>query len=157
MSTFGVVALMMIAGQGPHLSVVAAGLKHPWSMAFVSRTEALVTEKDGQLQRMNLSDGSRVEVPGVPKDLDNVRRGDPRDNSGLFDVVLHPDFGSNRGVYLSYASKGPGGTTTKVIRGRYVQGRLNDVKTILEVLPRSVDRFHYGGWSSDRIGCSTSP
>ncbi|MEL6195664.1 MAG: PQQ-dependent sugar dehydrogenase [Myxococcota bacterium] len=124
---------------------VVKGLKHPWSIAFLPEGGALVTEKDGQLQRVDLKSGQTEQVQGFPSDLDNVRGDDPRDNSGLFDVVLHPQFAKNRLIYVSYASKGEGGTTTRVIRARYRHPSLDQVTPILEVKPRSPDRFHYGG------------
>lgn len=126
-------------------TVVVQGLRHPWSIAFLNRTHALVTEKDGTLQLVHLGSGEKAAVAGVPSDLDNVRRNDPRDNSGLFDVVLDPSFATNSRVYLSYSAKGDGGTTTKVVRARYRQRGLHELTTLLDIRPRSADRFHYGG------------
>ena len=77
-------------------TTVASGLAHPWDMAFLGTTDALVTEKDGTLRRVNLGTGEVASVQGVPSDLDNIRRSDTRDNSGLFGVVTDPDFAENR-------------------------------------------------------------
>ena len=144
------IPVLLLSSAAPHAadlerSLVAEGLRHPWSMAFVSASEALVTEKDGYLQRLDLGSGQFRKVDGIPSDLDNVRGDDPRDNSGLFDVVLHPRFPRDRRIFLSYASKGTGGATTKVISGQYDGTRLQGVKTLLEATPRTGDRFHYGG------------
>lgn len=122
---------------------VARGLKHPWGMAFLPDGAFIVTEKDGGLKRVDAS-GAIINISGLPGDVDNVRQ-DPRDNSGLFDVALHPRFAANRLLYLAYASKGEGGTTTKLIRARLTGSRLDDVRTLFEATPRSGDRFHYGG------------
>lgn len=122
---------------------VARGLKHPWGMAFLPHGRILITEKDGGLKLVG-STGKIEDIAGLPADIDNVRQ-NPRDNSGLFDVALHPRFADNRLVYLAYASKGDGGSTTKLVRARLEGSRLVDVRTLFEAAPRSLDRFHYGG------------
>lgn len=124
--------------------IVARGLRHPWSMAFLPNGDFLVTEKDGTLQRVTPA-GRVSPIGGVPDDLDNTRQ-DPRDNSGLFDVVLHPQFPSNGLIYFAYASKRPGGTTTtKLVRAQLDGDLLTEVRTLFQATPRTGDRFHYGG------------
>lgn len=122
---------------------IASGLRHPWSLAFLPGGGMLVTEKDGGLVRVG-ADGAVTAIAGMPDDLDNVRQ-DPRDNSGLFDIALHPDFAANGLLYLAYASRGAGGTTTRLIRARLEGDRLTGVESLFEATPRSGDRFHYGG------------
>ena len=122
------------------------GLAHPWSMAFLNESEALVTEKDGQLKYVNLATKTQKPLAGFPDDLvDDIREADPRDNAGLFDVVIDPAYAKNGWVYISYAAAGVGGTTTKVIRGRINNDSLVNVQTLLIATPYSADRFHYGG------------
>lgn len=132
--------------------LVASGLAHPWGIAFLDRSRALVTEKDGGLWMIDLESGHKQSVTGLPSDLDNVRR-EPRDNAGLFDVALDPQFGVNRRVFFSYASKDRDDsgalTTTKLVSARLQlfnsEVRIDRVTTWFEALPRSSDRFHYGG------------
>lgn len=131
--------------------VVTAGLRHPWGLAFLPDRAALVTEKDGGLWRVDLTSGARVEVAGLPTDVANKRL-DPRDNSGLFDVAVDPDVARNGRIFIAYASRAGAAddapTTTKLISARLVDGaqpRLVDVTTWFEALPRTTDRFHYGG------------
>lgn len=131
--------------------VVTAGLRHPWGMAFLPDGSALVTEKEGGLWRVDLARGARVEVTGLPDDVAR-RRLDPRDNSGLFDVAVDPDFARNGRIFIAYASKAGAAddapTTTKLIAARLEDGpqpRLSQVTTWFEAGPRTADRFHYGG------------
>ena len=138
--------------EGPRDEIAATrvtlleGLAHPWSMAFLNDSEGLVTEKDGQLKYVNLATKTQRPVAGFPDDLvDDIREADPRDNAGLFDVVIDPAYTKNGWVYISYASAGVGGTTTKVIRGRINNDSLVNVQTLLIATPYSADRFHYGG------------
>jgi aldose sugar dehydrogenase len=91
------------------------------------------------------ADGSKRPIDGLPRDLDNRRLNDPRDDSGLFDVVLDHDFARSGRLYLSYSSAGSGGTTTSLMAARLDGDRLRDVEVLFEALPRTADRFHYGG------------
>ncbi len=125
---------------------VLDSLKHPWSMAMQSEEEALVAEKDGNLLKVNLSTKEKTVIQGFPEDLiDSIRVEDPRDNSGIFDIVLDPQFIDNALVYIAYAAEGTGGSTTKVIRGKLVNDTLVQIETLLVATPYSADLFHYGG------------
>ena len=82
------------------LEVIAQGLEHPWSLAFLPDGQFLVTERPGRLRL--ITDGRlRLQpVAGLPDNIAAVGQG------GLLDVALHPDFTTNRLVYLSYAGQG---------------------------------------------------
>jgi glucose/arabinose dehydrogenase len=69
---------------------------------------ALLTEKEGKLWLVNVEDGSRRKVSGVPS-VHVAGQG------GLGDVVVHPDFAGNQRVYLSYVEAGPNGTSGAVV------------------------------------------
>jgi len=53
----------------PTKETVMDGLKRPWSMAFLSSTEALVAEKDGDLLKVNLSTKTKTIIQGFPTDV----------------------------------------------------------------------------------------
>jgi len=93
---------------------VARGLVNPWSLAFLPDGTLLVTEKDGRLRVIRGDALDPKPVPGVPM----VR---VQGRSGLMDVVLHPQFASNRLLYFSYLK--PAGTERQsaltVARGRF--------------------------------------
>jgi glucose/arabinose dehydrogenase len=114
---------------------VADGLVNPWSMAFLPGGDMLVTERPGRLRVIR--DGTLLidPVPGVPEVF-------AQGQGGLLDVVLHPDFASNRLVYLSYSKPVGEGSTTAVARGRFENDRLSDVEEIFEA--DSQGRGHYG-------------
>ena len=128
-------------------TVVIDDLRSPWSLAFLSATEALISEKEGELLKVDLSTGDREPIAGLPADLvDDIRSQTRADNGGLFDVALHPDFDVTPWVYLSYAAKSDQGRTTKVIRARLDQSELKDHETLLVATPFTEDEFfHYGG------------
>jgi glucose/arabinose dehydrogenase len=115
---------------------VADGLVNPWSIAFLPGGDMLVTERPGRLRIVR--DGTLLADPvqGLPEVF-------ARGQGGLLDVVPHPDFASNRLLYLSY-SKPLGGdeSTTAVIRGRFEGHRLTAVEEVFEAQTRG--RGHYG-------------
>ncbi len=127
--------------------MIVDSLNHPWSMAFISEDDVLITEKDGDLLRVHLTSKKRSIVKGFPRDLtDSIRVVWRGDNSGIFEVVLHPDFKNNKQLYISYASKKQNkGSTTKVIRAQLENDTLTNIKTILEAGPFTREYFHYGG------------
>lgn len=115
---------------------VADGLIRPWSMAFLPDGELLVTEQPGRLRVVRDGELLPESVTGVPEVF-------YQGQGGLLDVVPHPDFASNRLLYLSYSKPLPGEeSTTAVVRGRYRDGALEDVEEIFEA--RSRGRGHYG-------------
>lgn len=131
----------------PKKQVVVDGLNHPWSIAFVSDNEALISEKDGNLLRVDLQSKEKHIVKGFPSDLtDSIRAIHFGDNSGVFEVLTDPNFDTEPWVYLSYASKKNGlGTTTKVVRAKLENDSLYDHETLIEADPYTREYFHYGG------------
>lgn len=118
---------------------VAEGLVNPWSMTWLPNGDMLVTERPGRLRIVR---GGRLlpdPVPGLPE----IRQGG---QGGLLDVVLHPNFASNRLVYLSYAKPNADGSqgTTAVIRGRWENDRLVNVEEIFEAKAWTQGRGHHG-------------
>jgi len=115
---------------------VADGLVNPWAMAWLPGGDMLITERPGRLRIVR--DGSLLPdpVPGIP---DVFARG----QGGLFDVLPHPDFASNRWLYLSYARPMGEGSTTAVIRGRFENDRFTDIEEIFEAVTEGGG--HYGG------------
>ena len=101
-------------GDRPFTVTEIAKFSTPWAMDFLPGSGvrltnlALLTEKEGKLWLVNVEDGSRREVSGVPS-VHVAGQG------GLGDVVVHPDFAGNQRVYLSYVEAGPNGTSGAVV------------------------------------------
>ena len=112
-------------------------LHHPWSLAFLSPNEVLVTERRGKLLKINLISGAKSEVSGLPE----IRA---QGQGGLLDVVLHPDHANNGWIYFSYAAPGEGGISTEVGRARLQGTQLVDWRTLFRLLPKSNTGHHFG-------------
>lgn len=103
---------------------VANGFVNPWSMAFLPGGDILVTERPGRLRVVRNGKLLDAPVAGVPAVW-------ARGQGGLLDVVPHPDFATNKLVYLSYSKPIDGGAaTTAVVRGRFEGDKLSDVKEV---------------------------
>ena len=124
------------AEHGYRVVTVADDLEVPWSMAFLPNGDMLVTERPGRLRVVGNGRLLPDPVPGVPEVF-------AEGQGGLFDVVLHPEFSSNRQIYLSFAKPNDGGSTTAVIRARFENDQLLEVEEIFEAVAQG--RGHYGG------------
>lgn len=80
----------------------------------------LVTERPGRLRLIRGGNLVATPLQGVPEVW-------AEGQGGLLEVALHPDFATNRYVYLTYSKPGPDGATTALARGR-----LSDDATRLE-------------------------
>ncbi len=112
-------------GETFRVVTVVEGLVHPWSMAFLPNGDMLVTEKPGRLRIVRQGKLLPDPVPGLPEIRISARE-------GLQDVMLHPDFESNRMIYLSYAKSNETGSlgTTALSRARFEDDRLVDLEEI---------------------------
>ncbi len=95
----------------PFTSTAVAEFSTPWAMAVLPgsgvplTTQALVTEKEGRLWLVDVRNGQRQPVSGVPTSIKVAGQG------GLGDVVPAPDFAASRRVYLSFVEPGPDRTS----------------------------------------------
>lgn len=126
------------ASQKIEVTELASGLAFPWGAAILPDGAILVTERDGRLRL--IKDGKLVAEPigGVPPVLNDGQ-------GGLFDVALHPDFASNRLVYLAYAKGTKSANHTAVVRGQFDGSKLVNVEPVFDSIPERQTQAHYGG------------
>ncbi|MEA5428777.1 PQQ-dependent sugar dehydrogenase [Arcicella lustrica] len=124
---------------------ILEGLKRPWSIVFISEDEVLISEKEGDLVKVNLLNKEKTKIKGFPTDLEDSLGGFG-DNTGKFEVLLDPDFKTNKFIYLSYAAKAATkGRTTKIIRAVLENQSLQQIKVLFVAEPHTHERVHYGG------------
>ena len=122
------------------VSIVARGLSHPWSMAFLPDGGMLVAERDGRLRVLRDGQLDPRPIAGVPA----VRTDG---NGGLMDVVLHPDFAGNGLVYLTYTrGHADGRGSPALARGRLAGHALHDVEDLVVTEP-----YHSNGGLNGRV------
>ncbi len=123
--------------------ILATGLNLPWSMAFTPDGSILIIEKTG---------GLRVYRDGalLPATLPESRMGLPDDvmvkeDSGLHDIALDPDFATTQIVFIAYAGGNEEANHTSVWRARLEGDHLVDGRTIFRAVPDKADPNHPGG------------
>lgn len=153
--------LTTVESSGGTLQVeTLAELEFPWGMDYLPDNRLLITEKPG---RLRIYDGQSLSPPiaGVPKVA-------YRNQGGLLDVAVDPNFAVNRMVYLYYVRAdadqpanptvdadprlGPyvdeADTTAKrgvVVRARMDGDRLSDVEEIFVQSESVIGLGHFGG------------
>lgn len=110
-------------GMDIRLEVLARGLEYPWSIGFLPNGDKLVVERAGRLRIIRDDQLLPDPVRGVPA----VRA---TGSAGLGDIAVHPDFASNRLIYLSYNKPLEDRTALAIARGVWRNDALNDVEDI---------------------------
>ena len=95
--------------RGLRAVVVAKGLSHPWSVAFLPDGSILITERQGRLRIVRDGKLNPAPVAGTPAVVSLGTM------AGLMDIALHPRFAQNKWIYISYHK--PMGTA-KSVEGR---------------------------------------
>jgi glucose/arabinose dehydrogenase len=132
-------ALVVPQQEAYRVVTVTEGLQNPWSMAWLPNGDMLVTEKAGRLRVVKGGVLQTEPVAGVPPVSASGQ-------GGLLDVLVHPNFATNRFIYLSFAKPSPdqpGQRTTAVIRAEFDGVRLNNVRELLEAKTWNT-RNHFG-------------
>ena len=133
------------------VDTVTGGLVHPFSMVFTPEGDLLVTERPGRLRIIR--DDVLIDDPvaGLPEILaigQGAMPQDGREQAGMRDLILHPDFAENRLLYLSYTKPGPDSLgNIAVVRGRFENDRLSDVEELFHA-----DAFGNGSDRSSQWG-----
>jgi len=118
-----------------------AAFDEPWAMTFLDDGSMLVTEKSGKLLLVTNDGSARLTVGGVP----GVSYGG---QGGLGDIIAHPQFSTNRLVYLSYAEEDQSGRRGAAV-ARATLNRtgpspeLADLQVIWRQVPKVSGSGHY--------------
>ena len=87
------------------VDILARGLSHAFSLAFLPNADALIVERGSRLRVLRQATAAHpllVETPvaGIP-DFATDERAGPDDVLGIQDVALHPDFPHNQLIYYT--------------------------------------------------------
>ncbi|WP_438764915.1 PQQ-dependent sugar dehydrogenase [Kushneria sp. TE3] len=128
------------------IDIVAEGLEHPWSLAFLPDGRMLVTERPGRLRLLSAEGETlNASLEGVPEVFASGQ-------SGLFDVLLSPDFEQDRTLFLAYSCGTQAANHTCLSRARLGNDGLEQVEEIFRVDMAKRGDAHFGGrlaWLSD--------
>jgi glucose/arabinose dehydrogenase len=129
--------------------VVARGLSHPFSLAFLPNGDALVTERGKGLRLVVNATGARPGAATVQAEpITGVPTTPAFRTGGLQEVALHPQFTANQLVYLTYNKAGAVGQAPNQRQGAVtlVRGKW-DGKALT-----SVEELFVGDWNAGASG-----
>jgi glucose/arabinose dehydrogenase len=119
------------------VEIVAEGLESPWAVVPTPDGRVFITERPGRLRVVQNGVLSAKPVAGVPT-LAYQGQG------GLLDITLHPDFRTNRLVYLSYTVDTDQGLMTRVARWVETAEGLENMQVVFAGFPGSDKPKHFG-------------
>lgn len=126
------------SSQGKYkVEVVFEGIESPWAIVPTPDGRVFITERPGRLRVVQNDELRAAPVPGVP-------RVSYRGQGGLLDMALHPDYASNRFVYLAYTIDSDAGLMTRIARFKETPQGLKDMKVIFPGFPGSDKPKHFG-------------
>ena len=120
----------------------ADGFDVPWGMTFLPDGNMLVSDRNGDLWKVEKDGNSKTQIQGIPK-VNSENQG------GLLDVEIHPRFNENNLIYLSFSDflvNQKNKTYTTIICGVLNNNNLTQQKTIYKA-PDSLyalEKHHYG-------------
>jgi aldose sugar dehydrogenase len=126
------------------VTTIASGFRQPWALAFLPDGRMLVTEKPtGALYVVAPNGTKSPPVAGLPSV-------DGRDQGGLLDVELAPDFAKSGLVYWTYYEPREGGNGLAVARARLVDAgganpRVENLQVVFRMMPTFDSTMHAGG------------
>lgn len=80
---------------------LAKGFDQPWGMAFLPDGRLIFTERNGNIRFLNKDGSVSAPVKGTPSVF-------VRQDGGMLDIALHPDYARNGWIYISYSTVPPG-------------------------------------------------
>lgn len=117
------------------VETVIPNLEVVWSIVWTPDGRMFFTERPG---RVRVYENGKLR----PQPLFVVPDVEPRGESGLMSIALHPQFASNHLLYLSYAYNENDQQQVRVARYRETPEGLTDRKVIIEGIPAA--QFHAG-------------
>jgi aldose sugar dehydrogenase len=130
----GEVEISQLTQSSFKVETVIPNLEVVWSIVWGPDGRMLFTERPG---RVRVYENGKLR----PEPLFVVPDVEPRGESGLMSIALHPQFASNHFLYLSYAYNS-NGQLVRVVRYRETPAGLVDRQVIIENIPAA--QFHAG-------------
>jgi glucose/arabinose dehydrogenase len=118
--------------------VVARGLVHPFSLAFLPNGDALVTERGTKLRIVrNATATGGAQAVLDPQAIGGLPEFPAFRTGGLQEIALHPKFATNRLLYFTYNKAGAAGenpnqrqSAVTLARGRFDGKALSNVEEL---------------------------
>lgn len=116
---------------------VVGGLEIPWGIVFIDADDMLVSERGGQIRRVQ--DGTLVSQPVADVSVELGGEG------GLLDIQAAPDFDQSGTFYVYLTAESDGSTVNRVERWKATANRMSASKQSVIVDDIPAGQFHNGG------------
>ena len=133
-------AIFKSAGMTVKLDTIATGLTSPWGFEQLPDMTYLITDRNGTLYHVD-KNKTKTAIKGTPAVY-------AEGQGGMLDITIHPKYAENSWIYISYSkSKVVDGKTLgtpAVVRGKIRTGEFVEHQEVLEGLPYTATKHHYG-------------
>lgn len=119
------------------LETLSEDLDRPWGITHIGNNRLLITERDGGVRYYD-SQQLKPAIDELPS-VYNVGQG------GLLDVIAHPNFANNQTLYFTMSRGSATNNGTHVIRAKWQDNTLSEIKTIFTPTPSKKQALHYSG------------
>lgn len=126
-----------VSQNAPLAVSVAKGLEIPWALDFLFDGSIIFTERSGRVRLIDTKDGLLQDPLLTISDVAHVGEG------GLLGIAVHPDFVTNRFIYVYYTYKDGENLVNRVVRFKKRDKSLGDEKIIIDGIPGAAN--HNGG------------
>lgn len=117
---------------------VVDGLEIAWGMVFLPDGSMLISEQEGDL--IHFKNGVKTKISNVPEVV-------YKNQGGLLDIELHPDYKNTGWIYFSFSGnieKDDQGANTTIMRAKLDGDRLVDQEILYKATPNTKKTQHYG-------------
>ena len=117
--------------------LIVDNLDVPWAFVFLPDDSILITERRGEL--IHYKKGIKTIIKNLPEIIS-------KNQGGLLDIELHPNYSENKWIYISYSSSNDKneGTNTSILRFKLNGNQATNQQIIYKALPNSKRSLHYG-------------
>ena len=117
--------------------IVVSDLEVPWAFVFLPDNSILITERKGEL--IHFKNGEKNIIKNLPKIIS-------KNQGGLLDIELHPNFKENGWIYIAYSSSNDNndGMNTSIMRFQIENLRAVKKELIYKAIPNSKRSIHFG-------------
>ena len=117
--------------------LIVDNLDVPWAFVFLPDDSILITERRGEL--IHYKNGIKMIIKNLPEIIS-------KNQGGLLDIELHPNYSENKWIYISYSSSNDKneGTNTSILRFKLNGNQATNQQIIYKALPNSKRSLHYG-------------
>lgn len=119
------------------IQTITNKLENPWALAVLPEGRLLVTERPGRMRIVSTQGQLSAPLANLPRVFNDGQ-------GGLLDVILDPDFASNKTIYFSYAEAEGKKAGTTVAKAELTETSLQNVQIIFRQQPRVEGGNHFG-------------